>query len=60
MSLRIGVPELIVALDAAPELYSVVHDHRLWCRFLPSRLPSLDFGNHVPYRLRREVVVSQK
>ena len=25
MSLRIGVPELIVALDAAPELYTVLY-----------------------------------
>ena len=46
MSLRTGVPELIVGLDAALELYTVLYT-------------IVDLGNHVPYRLRREVVVSQ-
>ena len=58
ISLCIGVPELIVALDAAPKLYMVV-----LCTIvgsLLSRLPSLDFGNHVPHRCRYEVDVSQE
>ena len=53
-----GVPELI---DRRTEYRSrivqgVVHGRRLCCRLLLTRLPSLDFGNHVPHRLRREVV----
>ena len=51
ISLRTGVPELIVALDAAPELYTVLYTIVV-C--------GVDFGNHVPHRFRREVVVSQK
>ena len=39
-------------------VHGVVHDRRVWCRLLLARLPSLDFGNHVPHRLRREVSLS--
>ena len=48
MSLGTGVPELIVALDPAPELYTVLSCSLVVVGLLLSRLPSLDFGNLVP------------
>ena len=36
-----------------------VHCRRSWWSLLLTRLPSIDFGDHCPHRLRREVVLSE-
>ena len=53
-----GIPELIVALDAAPDLYTVLYTI-VGCGGASSSeafVPRL----HVPHRFRCEVVVSQE